>query len=74
MTSIETELAHLVSLMAPPYRENWKAYCWAKAQILAEHNPKDYPELPSRLKRAMQSDSNGSGPNPPSITQPRRSE
>lgn len=53
MTNLETELAHLVHLMADPYREHWKAYCWAKAVYLSEHNPTDYAELPARLKAAM---------------------
>jgi hypothetical protein len=63
MTSLQTELAHLVNLMAPPYRENWKAYAWAKAQILEQHNPKDYAGLPAALARAMQPASNANGPN-----------
>lgn len=57
MTNLETELAHLVNLMAAPYREHWKAYCWAKAVYLSEHNPTDYAELPARLKAAMTSGS-----------------
>lgn len=55
MTNLETELQHLVHLMAGPYREHWKAYCWAKAVYLSEHNPTDYGELPARLKAAMTS-------------------
>lgn len=53
MTNLETELQHLVHLMADPYREHWKAYCWAKAVYLSEHNPQEYGQLPARLKAAM---------------------
>jgi hypothetical protein len=61
MTNLETELTHLVALMADPYRENWKAYCWAKAQILAQHNPADYAGLPAALANRMKSDSPANG-------------
>lgn len=54
MTNLETELEHLVHLMAPPYRDQWKAYCWAKAVYLSEHSPADYGTLPALLKAAMQ--------------------
>ena len=61
MSALQTELAHLVALMAPPYRESWKAYCWAKANVLAESNPSDYASLPQLLKEAMQPKSSDSG-------------
>lgn len=54
MTALQVELAHLVALMAPPFRANWDRYCWAKANVLAESNPKDYGDLPRLLKEAMQ--------------------
>lgn len=57
MTNLETELEHLVHLMAPPYREQWKAFCWAKAVYLSEHNPTDYATLPELLRAAMKSGS-----------------
>lgn len=60
MDALQIELAHLVNLMAPPYRENWKTYCWAKAGYLAESNPKEYAELPRLLKEAMQPKSSSS--------------
>jgi hypothetical protein len=63
MTSLQIELAHLIALMAPPFREHWKKYCWAKAQILEQHNPKDYAGLPAALAKAMQPASNANGPN-----------
>lgn len=53
MANLDIELAHLVNLMAPPYREHWKTYCWAKAVYLSESNPKDYEKLPQLLKEAM---------------------
>jgi hypothetical protein len=74
VTPLETELQHLLNLMAEPYRENWETYCLWKAKGLAKHYPEDYAELPSRLKKAMQSDSNASGRNQPSTTNPRRNE
>lgn len=61
MTPLETELAHLVSLMAPPFRENWKAYCWAKANALESRA--EFAGLASALAKQMQSDSPASGPN-----------
>lgn len=66
MTNLETELAHLTNLMAPPFKDQWRAYCWAKAVYLSEHNPTEYAELPARLKAAMTSGSPASldaGPN-----------
>lgn len=60
MTPLNTELQHLISLMAPPFREHWKAYCWTKANILAESNPQDYQDLPARLKEAMSAPSSPS--------------
>lgn len=54
MTPTEEELIHLVNLMADPYRDHWKAYCWAKAQGLAKSDPENYATLPERLKAAMQ--------------------
>lgn len=65
MTNLEIELDHLVNLMAAPFQENLKAYCWAKAVYLSEHNPTEYGELPARLKAAMTSGSpacSASGP------------
>lgn len=56
MTPLETELQHLLNLMAPPYRENWETYCLWKAKGLAKHYPEDYAELPSRLKKAISKD------------------
>lgn len=53
MTNLETELAHLVNLMAAPYRDNWKTYCWAKAVYLSESNATEYGNLPRLLKEAM---------------------
>lgn len=60
MTNLETELAHLVNLMAAPYRDNWKTYCWAKAVYLSESNPTEYGDLPQLLKEAMQPTSSAS--------------
>jgi hypothetical protein len=53
MTALQTELDHLVNLMAPPWREAWKSYCWAKAVYLAESNKEEYGDLPRQLKEAM---------------------
>lgn len=60
MSRLQIELAHLVNLMAPPFRENFKAFCWDKALRLAETDAEEFAELPALLKAAMQSDSNGS--------------
>lgn len=51
--SLLYELNHLVNLCAPPYRESWSAYAWAKAKGLAEHDPETYADLPRLLKEAM---------------------
>ena len=53
MTNLQTELSHLINLMAAPYRESWKTYCWAKAVYLSESNPHEYGDLPRQLKEAM---------------------
>lgn len=60
MDALQTELAHLIALMAPPYRSSWDRYCWAKANILAESNPVDYASLPQLLKEVMQPKSSAS--------------
>jgi hypothetical protein len=64
MTNLETELMHLVNLMAPPYTEQWKAYSWAKAKALARSNPEDYAELPQMLAAAMKSSSSAESGTP----------
>lgn len=68
MTNLETELAHLVNLMAPPMREYWKSYCWAKAGYLAESNPADYKDLPRLLTEAMRP-STASPSTPPTVAE-----
>lgn len=65
MTALQTELDHLVNLMAPPYREHWKGYCWAKAVYLAESNPTEYGDLPRQLKEAMSLSLSASTTTPP---------
>lgn len=57
MDSLQQELTHLVALMAAPFRESWKQYAWAKANILAQHDPFTYAELPRLLQAAMKSTS-----------------
>jgi hypothetical protein len=32
----DEHLTHLVSLMAPPFREAWRQYCWRRAKELAK--------------------------------------
>lgn len=54
------ELLHLVNLMAPPFKDQWRSYCWAKAVYLSESNPADYATLPQLLKEAMQPKSSSS--------------
>lgn len=60
MTRLSNEVAHLLWLMEPPFTEGWKAYCWAKANALADAEPDVYQDLPRLLKEAMQSASNQS--------------
>jgi hypothetical protein len=50
MDALSTELAHLLNLMAPPYREAWIEYCEIKAEKLAKYHPEDYALLPSLLE------------------------
>jgi len=45
------ELEHLVKLMAPPFRDNLKAFCWDKALRLAKRP--EFAELPELLKERM---------------------
>jgi len=54
MTELQTELEHLVNLMAPPFRDNFKAFCWDKALRLAATDASVFAELPALLKAAMQ--------------------
>ena len=51
MTALETHLAHLIALLAPPHRESWRAYVWDRALTLAK-DP-EYSALPDMLKAAM---------------------
>lgn len=57
MTPLERELQHLINLMAPPFRNGWAQYCWAKALGLAKSDPENYAELPERLKASMRKSS-----------------
>ena len=45
------ELAHLVWLMADPYRQAWAPYCWAKALELSEQP--GLGNLPQMLTEVM---------------------
>jgi hypothetical protein len=80
MTPLQAELEHLcrIATRQPTDTDHshkeWKTLVWRKANALAESSPADFADLPAALLKRMQSDSNGSGPNPPSITNPRRSE
>lgn len=51
--SLQCELQHLCNLCAEPYRESWKKYAWAKAQILASSDPETYADLPALLTEAL---------------------
>lgn len=53
MSPSDEEAAHLVRLMADPFRENFKEYCWAKAIGLAQSDPERYFDLPEKLKAIM---------------------
>ena len=33
--SLDDHLAHFIALLAPPYRDAWRAYVWDRAQQLA---------------------------------------
>ena len=50
--TIEQHLAHLIALLAPPYREAWRAYAWDRAQKLASEQP-ELAELPRLLTDVM---------------------
>lgn len=54
MKSLETELAHLLALLEPPYAQGWRTYCEKKAEGLARKYPQEYGALPDLLKAAMQ--------------------
>ena len=57
---LQTELDHLIWLMAPPYLDAWRPYCWAKANAMADADPEVFAQLPRMLKEAMQTVSNRS--------------
>jgi hypothetical protein len=50
MTTTE-HLEHLLKMLAPPFKTNFKAWAWGRALELAE-NP-EHAELPALLKAAM---------------------
>jgi hypothetical protein len=72
--TLTDHLHHLLWLMEPPFTENWKAYCWAKANALATESPATCADLPAALTKAMQSASKESGQEPQSSNQPRKSD
>lgn len=51
--SLQYELTHLCNLCAAPYRDAWRGYVWAKAQVLASHDPETYAQLPALLTQAL---------------------
>ena len=51
--TIEQHLAHLIALLAPPYREAWRAYVWQRAKELSKQP--ELADLPRLLKEAMSS-------------------
>lgn len=57
MTRLQTELAHLLALAAPPYRKAWSDYVKNKAQVMANWQPDLYADLPRLLEEAMRSPS-----------------
>lgn len=51
--TLTEHLHHLLWLMEPPFTENWKAYCWDKANSLAREDAERYAQLPADLAAAM---------------------
>ena len=49
--SLDQHLAHLIALLAPPYREAWREYVWHRAQELAKEP--EFASLPRLLTAAM---------------------
>jgi hypothetical protein len=52
--TLDQHLAHLLTLMAPPFTANWKAYAWSRAKELAASDA-ELSELPSLLAAAVTS-------------------
>lgn len=67
MTPLETELEHLLNMLAPPWTAYWREFCWCKATYLARERAEDYAGLPEMLAKAMKERgspaSSASGPN-----------
>jgi len=51
--TLKEHLHHLLWLMEPPFTENWKAYCWARANQLAQEDAARFASLPVTLAAAM---------------------
>ena len=49
--TLDQHLAHLIALLAPPYREAWRAYVWQRALELSEQP--GLGNLPQMLTEAM---------------------
>ena len=53
MTPLETELEHLLTMLAPPWTAYWREFCWCKATYLPPERAEDYAGLPELLAKAM---------------------
>lgn len=63
MDRLETELAHLLMLISPPFSQGWRAYVWDKAKRLAEEDP-EFRDLPDRLASSAKQQSSSSSEKP----------
>lgn len=53
MDRLETELSHMLRLLAPPFRASWREYVWEKAKHL-EATDLDFAGLTARLAASLQ--------------------
>jgi hypothetical protein len=63
--TLDQHLSHLTWLMAEPFTDAWKTYCWHRAKELAKRP--EFAELPRLLTAAIQS----SAPTPCAESKPK---
>ena len=64
MNRLETELQHMLEMLAPPFFNAWKGEMWHKAKRLAREEPETFADLPTMLASSVQQQSSTSSEKP----------
>ena len=64
MNRLETELQHMLEMLAPPFFNAWKGEMWHKAKRLAREEPETFADLPMMLASSVQQQSSTSSEKP----------